>query len=142
MVFFDVKNTVKKAAFVLALMCCLAASVLAQDHFETPVAVAAVNSVNYEAEPSISADRLSLYLVRLPSGNGDIYVATRATTGDSFGAPAEVTALKQGGTYNEYAPCIASDDLQISTPRTATAPTIFTARLAKPPYRPGIRLIR
>jgi len=44
-----------------------------------------VNSATGDVYPHISADNLTLYYCSYRSGNGDIYVATRSSTEDSFG---------------------------------------------------------
>ena len=51
---------------------------------------ASVNSSSFDLGPTISLDGLSLFFnSRRPGGlgEGDLYVVTRATTSDAFGAP-------------------------------------------------------
>ncbi len=62
--------------------------------FGTPVAVAAVNTgTTSDGNPMLSADGLELYLNSDRSGNNELYVATRASTADDFGAPVLIDEL-------------------------------------------------
>lgn len=57
--------------------------------FGAPVALSSLNSASDERNVTLSADELTLYLVRKDgSGQGDIWVATRANVNDVFLAPA------------------------------------------------------
>ncbi len=61
--------------------------------FGTPVPVAAVNGISSDGNPMLSADGLELFINSDRSANNELYVATRATTADPFGAPVPIVEL-------------------------------------------------
>jgi len=67
------------------------------DPWGTPVAVAAIASTASDGNPMLSADGLELYFDSDRSGDNEIYLSTRATTNDAFGAPALITELSAPG---------------------------------------------
>jgi hypothetical protein len=75
-----------------------------------------INGSNYEGEPSLSADGLSLYFwATFPPGGygwGDILVTTRATTEDDWG-PAENLGPTVNSPANDFGPAISFDGLQL-----------------------------
>jgi hypothetical protein len=84
------------------------------DPFGAPANLMAVNSVNGDAVPDVSSDGLTLYFGsdRTGSvGSQDIWMATRASTNDPFGAPANVAELNTADW--DSAPSISADGLTI-----------------------------
>ncbi|MCX5644112.1 MAG: ankyrin repeat domain-containing protein [Phycisphaerae bacterium] len=74
-----------------------------------------VNSSAYEWDPYTSADGLSLYfLSRRPGGlgNADIWVTTRRTRDDPWGAPVNL-GLPINSPAFEGAPCVSADGLEL-----------------------------
>ncbi|MHC4540615.1 MAG: hypothetical protein ACYS74_12665, partial [Planctomycetota bacterium] len=74
-----------------------------------------VNSSAHDFYPSISADGLSLYFTSdRPGGYGgdDIWMATRETTEDDWGAPVNLGALVNSGA-NDRGPSISADALEL-----------------------------
>jgi len=72
-----------------------------------------INSASTEDTPSISADGLTLYFSSYrPSGKMDIWIATRQTTDDEWGAPVNL-----GPTINssalDWSPSISADGLEL-----------------------------
>ena len=70
-----------------------------------------VNSPFYDGEPFISSDGLSLYFTsNRPGGFGgaDMYVATRATKEDEWGAPVNLGPIVNSA-GSEGSPCISTD---------------------------------
>jgi Tol biopolymer transport system component len=55
-----------------------------QAAWSTPVEITALTSGVGECDPMLSSDGLTLYYFTLASGQGDIFVTTRATTSDAF----------------------------------------------------------
>ncbi|HEX5057970.1 MAG TPA: hypothetical protein VFV99_01365 [Kofleriaceae bacterium] len=56
--------------------------------FATPAPISAINSPVYDRDPFLPADELAVFLSsQRGGGEDDIYVATRATVGDSFSTP-------------------------------------------------------
>ncbi len=90
--------------------------------FGTPTNLGStVNSSATDAGPSISADGLSLFFIsNRPGGcgNDDLYVSTRATTDDPWGAPINLgSTVNRSG--NDGYPSISADGLTLyfSSPR-------------------------
>jgi len=77
--------------------------------WSTPTALTGtgVNTAANETDPSITSDRLTLYFIRTVAGNGEIFVATRASVTDPFGTATTVAALNS--TSAEQSPEISSD---------------------------------
>ena len=81
---------------------------------------ASVNSSNYDAGPSISSDGLSLFFYSLRSGGFggsgwerlDLWVSTRETTTDDWGAPT-VLGSPVNSSSMDGTPCISSDGLSL-----------------------------
>jgi ankyrin repeat protein len=74
-----------------------------------------VNSPDYEWDPEISTDGLSLYfLSRRPGGpgNGDIWVTTRKTKDDAWETPVNLGPPINSSAF-EGAPCISADELSL-----------------------------
>jgi Tol biopolymer transport system component len=64
--------------------------------FETPTPIGELNTTSIETDPVVSADGLTIYFSSdRPGGAGDldIWMATRATTNDGFGAATDVSEL-------------------------------------------------
>ncbi len=87
------------------------------DSWMALAAVAPVNSTASEADPTISADQLTLYVSR----STDIYRSTRASTSTAFGAPVAVAPLNSGA--SEFAPYLVEDgsSLYFSSTRNSDA---------------------
>jgi WD40-like Beta Propeller Repeat len=78
----------------------------------TPTNVMApVNTSGDDYSPMLSQDRLSLYFDSARSGNSDLFVATRATTSDSFGTPVPLTELNTSGAETD--PWVSADQRHI-----------------------------
>jgi Tol biopolymer transport system component len=74
-----------------------------------------VNSTSHDTEPSISADGLSLYFSsERPGGEGgnDLYVTTRITKDDEWGAPENLGTVVNSSS-NDMGPCIYADGLAL-----------------------------
>jgi Tol biopolymer transport system component len=89
------------------------------DPWQEPVNLGStVNSTYSEGNPSISTDGLELYFSDFqnprPGGHGgwDIYVTTRATVSDPWGAPVNL-GPNVNGSRNEAGPSISSDGLTL-----------------------------
>jgi len=86
--------------------------------FGTPIPVPNVSSEYDECAPNISADSLSLYfngwLNNRPGGYGktDIWVTTRATTGDDWGPPVNLGATVNSSSV-DGSPCISANGLEL-----------------------------
>lgn len=81
-----------------------------------------VNTVDTDSGPSVSDDGLSLYFQSNRAGTlgqTDLYVTTRATTMDSWGAPTNMGATINTAEY-DVAPDIASDGLSLLFHSTRT----------------------
>ncbi|HEY5923743.1 MAG TPA: hypothetical protein VIV11_18805 [Kofleriaceae bacterium] len=61
--------------------------------FDTPVVIAELNSAQDEGNPMLTPDKLSVYFDSNRSGNGELYVATRATSSGPFGTPERIVEL-------------------------------------------------
>ena len=80
--------------------------------FGQPTTLANVNSPGIELLPHQSADGLRLYFSSERSGSDrDIWLATRASRGQSFGAPAAVSALSS--TSQDFGPSLSGDELEV-----------------------------
>jgi Tol biopolymer transport system component len=81
--------------------------------FGTPEDLGAgVNSARFEGGPDLSADGLTLYFTSDRDGNSDLFVATRRTTADRFGAAESVGAAVNTPSF-EAAPSISADGLSL-----------------------------
>jgi hypothetical protein len=102
---------------VLVLTLALFADVANADYtFGTPTNLGpTVNSSAYDFNPSIRADGLELYFVSdRPGGEGtyDIWVSTRATKEDDWGAPTNLGAPINTPDW-QNSPCISADGLEL-----------------------------
>lgn len=80
--------------------------------FGTPVNIVSVNSTGVDYFPSISSDRLALYIAsNRPGGQGgfDIWVATRASVAEEFNTATPFTAINSDS--SDQANAISSDGL-------------------------------
>lgn len=77
--------------------------------------VPGVNTAEWDSNPSLSPDELTMYFASIRqspgSANGDLYVATRANRDDPFGPAAGIAALNTGS--DERASSIAPDGLAL-----------------------------
>lgn len=80
--------------------------------FGSVTAVAAVNSVANEVTPHLSRDGLRLYFARGDDPLRDLYVASRATTADAFGAPAALSSVNSPS-YNDQLPRESPNGLEL-----------------------------
>ena len=92
------------------------------DPWGTPVNLGAtVNSSDNDAQPSISADDLSLYFSSTRQGvPPELWVTTRATISDPWGTPVRIESPSSGGGWS---PSISANDLTLyfSSTRTGTS---------------------
>ena len=79
--------------------------------FSAPIAISSVNTSLMEWGPDISADDLSLYFARGTNWNGDIWIASRASALDPFGAPQAVAEVNTSD--GEAGPNISDDGLTL-----------------------------
>lgn len=82
--------------------------------FSTPAPLGGINSTVDDSYPWLSADGLALYFASYrPGGLGgsDLWLATRATTADPFGAPVNLTEINSAA--NERAPSLSPDGLRL-----------------------------
>lgn len=82
--------------------------------FGSPVAVSVLNADGFDADPSVSADRLTIYFSSVrPEGTGgrDLWTAIRTSPTISFGTPSELALLSSGG--DDYDPAISADGLEL-----------------------------
>jgi hypothetical protein len=81
--------------------------------WNSPVLLASLATGSEEADPSISPDELTLFFDsnRNTSLARAIWVSTRATTADPFGAPTRVAELDDA--MDDYDPTLSSDGLEI-----------------------------
>ena len=105
------------AILVLALVVGLPAGVANADFtFGTPTNLGpTVNSSDYDWSPSIPADGLELYFESdRPGGEGtyDIWVSTRASKEDDWGAPTNLGASINTSEW-QNSPCISADGLEL-----------------------------
>ncbi len=100
-----------------------------EDDWGTPVNLGpTVNSSNWDNNPSISADGLSLFFdSKRPGGSGgtDLWVTTRPTTDDSWGTPVNLGPTVNGP-YSDGLPGISADGL-----------ALFFSSYEDEPIRPG-----
>ena len=61
--------------------------------FSEPAAVDELNSAQDEGNPMLATDKLSIYFDSNRSGDGELYVATRATPASPFGTPERIVEL-------------------------------------------------
>lgn len=79
--------------------------------FRSPQKIAVLNSGGDELNPTPSADGLSLYLVRRPGNNLELYVSSRESTSDSWSAPVPVEGPNSSD--NESDPFLSADGLML-----------------------------
>ena len=79
----------------------------------TPTAIpGAMDATNNEDDPTLSSDGLELYFaVQVPQNDKNLYVMTRASRQDPFGAPVALGAFNTAGT--DEGPRLSYDDLTI-----------------------------
>jgi hypothetical protein len=85
---------------------------LATGPFSTPTPIAALANPAMDEEPTFTADLLELYFCSDRLGGRDIFVSTRATAADPWGAPAIVAEISPSNTQ-EFSPGLAPDGLTI-----------------------------
>lgn len=76
------------------------------DPFGTPVLVTALASPADDTTPEVSLDGLTMYFAsdRMSTGNRDIYMTTRASRADAWGAPVRVSELSTAETDDSAEP--------------------------------------
>ena len=82
--------------------------------FDSPVHLSEINSGSFEGGPFLTPDGLDVYFSsRRAGGMGDkdLYHATRASTGDPFGAPTPVTQLNS--VEEDEDPVVSADGLEL-----------------------------
>ena len=78
--------------------------------FSTPVIVTEIMSAQGETSPWLSPDGLRLYFISDRLGLKDVYIATRANVGATFGAPDLITEVSSGGNQREIT--LSHDELE------------------------------
>lgn len=80
--------------------------------FDAPQPLLMTDAPGSSADAALSADELSLYLTRLSAaGDHDLFVATRGSVNDPFGAPVPLTALDS--TSDEAVPTLPAAGLDL-----------------------------
>jgi len=100
---------------VLILLTYVAGNAKADYIFGTPTNLGATVNYDFDGEPSISADGLSLYFVSIRPGgygSGDIWVTTRATVSDPWGEPVNLGPAVNSSVWDGE-PSISSDGLSL-----------------------------
>jgi hypothetical protein len=104
----------KTISLVLVLVLCMVAK--GDFMFGTPTNLGPiVNSSDYDFSPTIRADGLEMYFEsKRPGGLGppDIWVSTRATKADDWGAPTNLGAPINTWDW-QFEPCISADGLEL-----------------------------
>ncbi len=77
----------------------------------TPTELAALNTTGHDGSPFLSNDKLAIYFDSDRGGSMDIYVSTRASVTDAFGAPVPVEGLATSA--NEQDPWLSPDGRQL-----------------------------
>jgi Tol biopolymer transport system component len=87
--------------------------------FNAPVAVDELNVDDYDGSPDISGDGLSVLFAssRAGAGGHDIYLATRASRSDPFGAAAAVSELNSAGNDEDPRLSPAGDEVFFTSDR-------------------------
>ena len=81
-------------------------------HFDSPAMVTELASPSRTDNPTLTGDLLEIYFTTdRVSGNGDVWFATRASSGAPFGTPAPVTAVN--GDSFETSSAISTDGLTL-----------------------------
>ena len=75
--------------------------------FDPPNPLTEVNSTGTDMDPTITADGLTLYLVRTVGGDGNINVSTRPDTVSPFSSPTPVTEVNS--IDHDWNPSISAD---------------------------------
>lgn len=91
------------------------------DAFSAPVNLAMLNSTMDESSPALSDDQLSLYFTSDRGGPYQLYVATRSSEADSFGAPT-LLAINLTGLGEVGGPEPSADELTLYFDSTAGGP--------------------
>ena len=104
-------------SLVLILVLCMVEEVANADFiFGTPTNLGpTVNSSAWDANPSISADGLSLFFQSERGGGfggDDIWVTRRATSSDPWGTPVNLGPTVNSSSH-DFCPCISADDLSL-----------------------------
>lgn len=84
------------------------------EEFAAPVFLSTVNSQEVDQSPTVSGDELRLIFASLrPDGAGasDLWLSERATPGEEFGAPVNLTELNTA--FTESGPSLARDELTL-----------------------------
>ncbi|MHC4433879.1 MAG: TolB family protein [Planctomycetota bacterium] len=107
----------KKISIVLVLALCMVGEVAKADFtFGTPTDLGPpVNSSAWEVAPNISADGLELFFWSTRpggSGQGDIWVTTRATKEDDWGNPVNLGPTVNSSTWDVHT-CVSADGLSL-----------------------------
>lgn len=89
--------------------------------WSTPTAVAELNSGSTDSSPEVSSDGLRIYFSSQRGGNLDVYLASRASRTDPWGAPVRVAELSS--TSFETNPTPRTDGLELFLSRGASSTT-------------------
>jgi hypothetical protein len=90
------------------------------NNWSAPVIVASVNSQGFEGQATESPDRLSLYFTRTitPGQDSDMFVATRTSPDEAFGAPSVVPGFDTDSVFEDAAE-LSPSGLELFFRRTA-----------------------
>ncbi|MCA9666075.1 MAG: PD40 domain-containing protein [Myxococcales bacterium] len=105
------------------------------DPFGAPVAVMGVNSGSIDANPTLTADELTIvFNSSRPSGQGsnDLYYATRATRQDAFGAPQPVPTLNSPDSDTELHITLDGCEVYFTSNRGGGKQHIYHSRYVAP----------
>jgi len=84
--------------------------------FGAPIPLTTVNSTASESSPSVSSDGLSLWFTsdRAPDEGQHLYLATRTSTSDEFGAPTLASTVNASdSSVNDLDPFISADNNEL-----------------------------
>jgi hypothetical protein len=87
--------------------------------FDPPVLIAELNTTGSDQAAELSADGLTIYLIRPGAANADIFSAQRATRTSTFGLPV-VLEMDLSSSDVDTNPAISRDGLVFSSTRGAT----------------------
>jgi hypothetical protein len=86
----------------------------ASDPWDPPALIVELSSAEAEHPGCLSSDQLTIVFDshRLANTDDDLFMATRTTPADAWGAPVELTALNVVGA-NDESPCMSADGLEL-----------------------------
>lgn len=79
--------------------------------WSTPIVIAEVSSTAGDAAPATTDDLLAMVITSARTGGPDLYLSTRATTGDAWSTPQPLAGINSGAA--DYSPILSQDKLQL-----------------------------